>query len=124
MAIGILAVAGITWIIMQFIKNPRSIGINLFATSLIGMTLFGCVGLMFGPQIWMLSLNLGLIVGAIAGVLHGVFTKNTQAAKVLSSLLAMSTTLIGVMLGAVIGAFVPFVSPAKASPLNLSNTRL
>jgi hypothetical protein len=112
---GITLVAGSTYLIMLFIRDQSSLSINIFATMLIGMTLFGCVGLIFGPHIWAILLNVGLIAGLIASVVQNLFNNNTEASKILASLFSMSGVLIGVMLGVLVSSYIPFVSSAVVS---------
>lgn len=116
---GINVVAGLTYITLLFLDNTDSAAINAFAMMLIGMTLFGCVGLMYGPQIWALLLNAGVIAGIIAGIvistINNLLHRDMEASKILASLFAMSGVLVGVMLGAILSAYIPFVSSAAVS---------
>lgn len=90
-------------------------GIMAYTFGLIGMTLCGCLGLIWGPLGWIASLHIGTILGISTGIINNLLNNKTDLSKVLSSLFGASGTLIGVMLGAIIATFIPVVSPAIIS---------
>lgn len=113
--LGAFVVGGIGYLATKLHKNAPQHVLNILAFSLIGMVICGCLGIALNPLAWMVCLLGGAGLGILFGIGNSLFNKTSDTSKVLSSLYAITGTMVGVMLGAIVSTLIPVLAPALVS---------